>query len=226
MTSEKRIQETYERLKLEAEASGYNLNPDEVFTKSLIEGLLTNEDRYGYWSCPCRLADGEKQLDLDIICPCDYRDADLDEYGACYCALYVSDEVRDGKQELQPVPERRPETPAQLKAPSGGAVEVEEGGLPVWRCRLCAVTCARARLRPAYARSARRKKTGSNSSGWAAPPPDRSAHRKPRIASAGKRTHGLPKFLMTFGSPFLLPRSMEPCRKTRHANAGAKRPAA
>jgi len=143
MTNEQRIQETYERLKMEAEASGYNLNPSEGFTKSLIEGLLVNEDRYGYWSCPCRLAEGEKSKDLDIICPCDYRDADLDEYGACYCALYVSDEVRDGKRELQPVPERRLDVPAQVAAPTGGAVQVEAGGLPVWRCRVCGYLCAR-----------------------------------------------------------------------------------
>ena len=143
MIDEKRIQETYERLKMEAEASGYNLNPNEGFTQSLVEGLLTNEDRYGYWSCPCRLADGEKNLDLDIICPCDYRDADLDEYGACYCALYVSDEVRDGKRELQPVPERRPDVPAQHAAPAGGTVTLAAGSLPVWRCRVCGYLCAR-----------------------------------------------------------------------------------
>ncbi|NIV37850.1 MAG: ferredoxin:glutaredoxin reductase, partial [Anaerolineae bacterium] len=72
-----------------------------------VEGLLINEERYGYWACPCRLADGDKQKDLDIICPCDYRDPDLLDWRACYCALYVSDEVLRGERELQPVPERR-----------------------------------------------------------------------------------------------------------------------
>jgi ferredoxin-thioredoxin reductase catalytic chain len=73
-----------ERLKKEAEAGGYHLNPDVEFTKQLVAGLLVNEKRYGYWACPCRLASGIKADDLDIICPCDYRDADLLEYDACY----------------------------------------------------------------------------------------------------------------------------------------------
>ena len=78
------IHKTYERMKKDAEAGGYRLNPDVEFTKDLIRGILTNEKRYGYWNCPCRLATGDKEEDLDIICPCDYRDADLSEFGTCY----------------------------------------------------------------------------------------------------------------------------------------------
>ncbi|HID73719.1 MAG TPA: ferredoxin:glutaredoxin reductase, partial [Thermoplasmata archaeon] len=103
-----RVDALYRRLEREAEASGYHLNPDREFTRELVESLLVNEDRYGYPACPCRLAEGVRKWDLDIICPCDYRDADLAEFGACYCALYVSDEVLSGERELTPVPERRP----------------------------------------------------------------------------------------------------------------------
>ncbi|HUV73433.1 MAG TPA: ferredoxin-thioredoxin reductase catalytic domain-containing protein, partial [Anaerolineae bacterium] len=71
----------YDKLKREAEAAGYLLNPDREFVLGLMEGLLTNQQRYGYQSCPCRLAEGLREKDLDIICPCDYRDPDLDEYG-------------------------------------------------------------------------------------------------------------------------------------------------
>lgn len=78
------IDTLYERLKREAESGGYHLNPDVPFTKELVKGLLVNENRYGYWACPCRLAEGNKPADLDIICPCDYRDADITEHGACY----------------------------------------------------------------------------------------------------------------------------------------------
>ena len=80
----KEINARYEALKKEAEAGGYHLNPDVPFTKQLVRGLVENEQRYGYQSCPCRLASGEKAQDLDIVCPCDYRDPDVDEYGACY----------------------------------------------------------------------------------------------------------------------------------------------
>jgi ferredoxin-thioredoxin reductase catalytic subunit len=72
-----------------------------------LEGLKTNEDRYGYPSCPCRLATGNFEIDRDIICPCDYRDPDVAEFGACYCRLYVNKTVFES-QNLPEVPERRP----------------------------------------------------------------------------------------------------------------------
>ena len=135
----------YNRLRRDAEAAGYNLNPDEAFVRALVDGLLTNTDRYGYQACPCRLAVGEKELDLDIICPCDYRDADLVEWGACYCALYVSDEIASGAVEVQPIPERRP--PEGQPVHPDGAPTIAAGlatpSLPVWRCRVCGYLCAR-----------------------------------------------------------------------------------
>ena len=137
-------QALYERLKREAEAAGYFLNPDRGFVLGLMDGLLTNEERYGYQSCPCRLAGGGRQKDLDIICPCVYRDRDLDEYGACYCALYVSEEIALGEREPGPVPERRGTEPE----PAGEEHEQEvaaftRAGLPVWRCKVCGYLCAR-----------------------------------------------------------------------------------
>ncbi len=143
--SREEVEALYERLHREAEASGYHLNPDREFVLDLIEGLLINEKRYGYWACPCRLATGVKEEDLDIICPCDYRDADLAEWGACYCALYVSDEVLRGEREVQPVPERRPpkgQRP-QDKHARAPAAPGTEPPLPVWRCRVCGYLCAR-----------------------------------------------------------------------------------
>ncbi len=79
-----RVLELYDRLNEEAEAAGYHLNPDREFTMMLVEGLLTNRDRYGYMLCPCRMGTGEREDDRDIICPCDYRDIDLNEYDQCY----------------------------------------------------------------------------------------------------------------------------------------------
>jgi ferredoxin-thioredoxin reductase catalytic subunit len=159
--SQAEIDKLYQRLDREAQAGGYNLNPDVEFTKGLVEGLLINESRYGYWACPCRLADGEREKDLDIICPCDYRDPDLIDWGACYCALYVSDAVLKGEQELQPVPERRSteETRAagSTAAAPGSSSPAEEqahdevfvgftwSGIPVWRCKVCGYLCARPR---------------------------------------------------------------------------------
>ena len=102
-----RIQEMMNRLQRMADRTGYHLNPDIDFTMQLVESLMINGQRYGYWSCPCRLASGDRSADQDIICPCDYRDPDLAEWGACYCGLYVSEEIAQGERHLQPVPERR-----------------------------------------------------------------------------------------------------------------------
>lgn len=130
-------------LGLEAEAGGYHLNPDREFTRGLVRGLLANRERYGYISCPCRLASGNREDDLDIICPCDYRDPDLAEYGACYCALYVSAEVAAGARVPDPVPERRPPPAERKRQKAEHTVVSETLKYPVWRCRVCGYLCAR-----------------------------------------------------------------------------------
>jgi len=103
-----KIDKLYDRLNKYAESNGYHLNPDIEFTKSLVESLLINQDRYGYWACPCRLASGVREKDEDIICPCTYRDPDLKEYGSCFCALYVSEEIKKGEKKPKSIPDRRP----------------------------------------------------------------------------------------------------------------------
>lgn len=139
--SEEEIDALYKRLKQEAEASGYNLNPDIEFTKELVRSLLINEKRYGYWACPCRLASGIKEDDLDIICPCDYRDPDLSDYGTCFCALYVSSDVVKGNKQAESIPERRPPKETRMKARN---LEQKASLLyPIWRCKVCGYLCAR-----------------------------------------------------------------------------------
>jgi ferredoxin-thioredoxin reductase catalytic subunit len=140
------IDKLYKKLNQEAEASGYHLNPDEEFTKDLVEGLLINEKRYGYWACPCRLASREKDKDLDIICPCDYRDPDLNDYDTCYCGLYVSAAVVMGEKEVKKIPERRPpkaEREKRKKESGNKSVGLSKLSKPVWRCKVCGYLCAR-----------------------------------------------------------------------------------
>ncbi len=134
-----KVQPLYERLKREAEHSGYFLNPDTEFVMNLMKGLLINESRYGYMACPCRLASGDKKEDLDIVCPCDYRDQDLNEYGACYCALYVSESIAKGEKKVEPVPERRLPKEERKRAET----VITSLPLPVWRCKVCGYLCAR-----------------------------------------------------------------------------------
>lgn len=141
--SRERIDQLYARLKTEAEAGGYHLNPDIDFTKGLVRALLVNEGRYGYGACPCRLASGIKAEDLDIICPCDYRDPDLNDFDACYCALYVSQKIIDGEKEVAPIPERRPPKEVRGANKAKTAAALGELSQPVWRCKVCGYLCAR-----------------------------------------------------------------------------------
>ncbi len=101
-------QKLYEMLRKVQEPKGYYFNTDKERTFELLEGLLENKERYGYMACPCRLASGDREWDRDIICPCVYREPDVEEYGSCYCNLYVSQEWNEEKIPHGYVPERRP----------------------------------------------------------------------------------------------------------------------
>lgn len=157
--SETEVKTLASRLDKEARQGGYNLNSDDSFVSGLVKGLLVNEKRYGYRACPCRLASGDRSEDLDIICPCDYRDEDVTEFGACYCALYVSKAVLSGEMPLTSIPDRRPPLDEKEKQPQKKAVSAGDEtkdalardmdqtafrlSLPVWRCTVCGYLCAR-----------------------------------------------------------------------------------
>ena len=102
------IDDLHDMLKKGQEAKGYYFNRDRERTFDLLRGLLTNKDRHGYLACPCRLASGTRDKDRDIICPCIYRKPDVDEFGACYCQLYVNQSWNRGEIDHVQVPERRP----------------------------------------------------------------------------------------------------------------------
>jgi ferredoxin-thioredoxin reductase catalytic chain len=152
-------QEMQARVQRDADESGYFICPDRDLLRELIDGLVKNEERYGYGSCPCRISSGVKAYDADIICPCEYRDADVDEFGMCYCGLFVSKAVKEDPKKLMPITERRPEAVideavkakerrgrgekeedvSTATAPAEGGKE----GIPVWRCKVCGYLAAR-----------------------------------------------------------------------------------
>ena len=138
------IEELYRKLEQEAQAVGYRFNPDQSFTRALIESLLINEKRYGYQVCPCRLAAGSKVQDLDIICPCDYRDPDLNDFGSCFCALYVTEPIARGEMKAKSIRDRRPiGTERIAKKTTASLITLTELPHPVWRCNVCGYLCAR-----------------------------------------------------------------------------------
>lgn len=152
------IEKVRARAEADARTSGTYLNPDNEFLQNLFEGLKANEERYGYPSCPCRLASGKFEFDRDIICPCDYRDPDVAEHGACYCALFVRKDIYEGKTPVQPVPERRSikkqnrayQSSAEVsaaKATVATAMQVGEKStqiaMKMWYCKQCGYVCFR-----------------------------------------------------------------------------------
>lgn len=149
------VEKVKKRAENDANTYGYYLTPDAELLQDLLKGIQKNEERYGYPSCPCRLASGKLELDRDIICPCDYRDADVENYGQCYCALYVRKDVHEGRTTIHPIPERRPiqkqsrgytissepaETPKQQ---AEKPTESSEINLKLWYCKQCGYVCFR-----------------------------------------------------------------------------------
>lgn len=103
------VERLYEMLAKVQEAKGFFFNKDRRKVFELLEALLFNKGRYGYMCCPCRLAAADREWDKDIICPCVYRSPDVEEYGSCYCGLYVSRAWNEGSIPTDVyVPERRP----------------------------------------------------------------------------------------------------------------------
>ncbi len=105
---EKTKEDVRKFVEMVAEKQGWHLHPDKKFLEMLIEGLMTNYNRFGYFGCPCRLLDGEKKADADLVCPCDYCVPDQEEYGHCYCGLYLTDEFYESGKMPDGIPERRP----------------------------------------------------------------------------------------------------------------------
>lgn len=150
------IERVRKRAETDAKTYGYFLTPQADLLQMFLEGLKTNEERYGYPVCPCRLGTGNLDLDRDIICPCDYRDPDVAQYGACYCRLYVNKSVFES-QNLPEVPERRPSEkiaraynlpsaePKKTPPQTQGAPEQPQPQAPIkpgvkkklWYCKQC-----------------------------------------------------------------------------------------
>ena len=71
--------------------------------------------------------------------------ADIDEFDACFCALYVSQDVVDGKKEFESIPERRPSEEERKQRSEAAASEDRPASFktPVWRCVVCGYLCGR-----------------------------------------------------------------------------------
>lgn len=85
---------------------GWVLNPDPDFTGDLEAGLATNKNRYGYYLCPCRDSLGSQDKDRKAICPCEPAHRDIEEFGHCFCALYLSRDFAASGKAPAGIPDR------------------------------------------------------------------------------------------------------------------------
>lgn len=69
------------------------INPDRERVELLAEGILNNEDNHDFKYCPCRLASGNKEADVRLICPCNFKTQKTwQEKGECWCSLFIKDD--------------------------------------------------------------------------------------------------------------------------------------
>ena len=104
----KNTEDTRRFVTMVAKKQGWGVCPDPSLLEDLIDGLTTNFNRHGYFLCPCRDGSGERTKDKDIICPCVYAVPDQQEYGQCYCGLFVTKEFEAANKQPEQIPERRP----------------------------------------------------------------------------------------------------------------------
>lgn len=72
--------------------SDFMLNPDKTHVDTIIKGVRINEAKFGLKLCPCRLRDGSREKDLELICPCNFKTHETwndENKGYCWCGLFV-----------------------------------------------------------------------------------------------------------------------------------------
>lgn len=81
------IRKAWERY---TEKNDFILNPNTEIVDSVIEGVLENEKKHGLKLCPCRLRDGSRERDLELLCPCNFKIQETwTNKGECWCSLFV-----------------------------------------------------------------------------------------------------------------------------------------
>lgn len=108
MSEKRTYQEVEEYVRRVADKLGGKLNPNREMLDHLVTGLMENFNNLGYYNCPCRDSQADRTRDKDITCPCVYaRQADVSEYGYCYCALFFRKDY-DTSRGVTMIPDRRP----------------------------------------------------------------------------------------------------------------------
>lgn len=73
-----------------AEKNDFKLDTDSKHVDMIAEGILELEKKQGLKLCPCRLRDGSRERDLELLCPCNFKTHDTwSREGRCWCKLFV-----------------------------------------------------------------------------------------------------------------------------------------
>lgn len=72
----------------------FKLNPDKEHVDFIVKGVLENEKKHKLKLCPCRLRDGTREKDLELICPCNFKTHETwlkpkNRPPMCWCGLFV-----------------------------------------------------------------------------------------------------------------------------------------
>lgn len=72
------------------ESDNFVLNSNKQIVIDVATGVLSNEKKKGFKYCPCRLPVGDKEKDLGLICPCNFKIQETwRDRGDCWCSLFV-----------------------------------------------------------------------------------------------------------------------------------------
>ena len=70
------------------EQNDYAINPSWMMATNLKSNLCEMEATFGKRYCPCFEPSGDKELDKKMMCPCEFVEEEIKEYGTCHCALF------------------------------------------------------------------------------------------------------------------------------------------
>jgi ferredoxin-thioredoxin reductase catalytic subunit len=85
--NEESLERVWERF---CEKNEFKLNSNKEHVKALIKGVLENEKTFNLKLCPCRIRNGTKERDLELLCPCNFfTQSTWKEKGECWCGLFV-----------------------------------------------------------------------------------------------------------------------------------------
>ena len=71
----------------------YVLNPSWMMSTNLEIWISEMEKTFGKRYCPCFEPSNDEALNKKMLCPCEFIDDEIEEYGTCHCALFGSPDL-------------------------------------------------------------------------------------------------------------------------------------